>query len=86
MGTDRARARQRTSPTWRNELAVSEAMAQHALAWEQKADYAAALTALQNIRSLLESLVKRNPGNQVIARSLADKRSRTGSVLVAKTG
>jgi tetratricopeptide (TPR) repeat protein len=71
------------APTWRSELAVSEAMAQHALALEQKADYAGALTELRIVRSRLESLAKRNPGNQVIARSLADKRSRTGSVLVA---
>ena len=71
------------APTWRNELALCESMAQHALALEQKADYAGALSELRQVGSMLESLAQRNPGNQVIVRSLADKRSRAGSVLVA---
>jgi non-specific serine/threonine protein kinase/serine/threonine-protein kinase len=71
------------APTWRNELALCEAMAQHALAREQTADYGGALEELRQVGSMLESLAQRNPGNQVIARSLSDKRSRAGSVLVA---
>jgi tetratricopeptide (TPR) repeat protein len=71
------------APTWRNELALAEAKAQHALALEQKTDYVGALDELRQVRSILESLMRRNPGNQVIVRSLADKRSRAGSILVA---
>jgi tetratricopeptide (TPR) repeat protein len=58
-------------------------MAQHALALEQRTDFAGALDELVRAGAMLEATLTRNPGNQVIARSLASKRSRAGSVLLA---
>jgi non-specific serine/threonine protein kinase/serine/threonine-protein kinase len=73
----------RLAPHWRNELALSEAIAQRALALEQKADYDGALDQLQRAEAILARLDEQYPHNQVIGRSLADKRSRAGSVLIA---
>lgn len=68
---------------WRSEIALAEAMAQHALALEQQTDYGASLAELRAAAAMLESLMARQPGNQLVVRALADTRSRAGSVLLA---
>ncbi len=71
------------APQWRNEVALTQAMAQHALALLQAADYAGAYEELGRAAALLEASLTRNPGNQVITRELAEKRSRSGPPLLA---
>lgn len=68
---------------WRDEVALAGAMAQRALALEQKTDYAASLAELNQAALILVASLALNPGNQVIARGFAEKRSRAGSVLLA---
>jgi len=68
---------------WRYEVALTQAMAQHALALLQRTDYAGAYEELARSIDILEALLQRNPGNQVITRELAEKRSRSGPALLA---
>ena len=71
------------APDWRNEVALTQAMAQHALALQQRTDYAAAVDELGRAAAILEDSLKENPGNQVITRELAEKRSRAGAALLS---
>jgi eukaryotic-like serine/threonine-protein kinase len=71
------------APEWRYEVALTQAMAQHALALLQAADYAGAYAELGRASAILEVLLERHPGNQVITRELAEKRSRSGPALLA---
>jgi non-specific serine/threonine protein kinase/serine/threonine-protein kinase len=68
---------------WRSELNLADAMAQRALALEQRTDYAASLAELRSAEAMLEVLLKKHPGNQLVARGLAERRSRSGPVLLA---
>jgi tetratricopeptide (TPR) repeat protein len=71
------------APEWRYEVALTQAMAQHALALLQRTDYAGAYEELGRAIDILEGSLQRNPGNQVITRELAEKRSRSGPALLA---
>jgi tetratricopeptide (TPR) repeat protein len=71
------------APGWQNEVALTQAMAQHALALLQSADHAGAYEELGRAGAILEASLTRNPGNQVITRELAEKRSRSGPALLA---
>ncbi len=68
---------------WLSEIALADAMAQRALALEQRTDYTGSLAELRAAETMLESLLKQQPGNQLVARGLAEKRSRAGPVLLA---
>ncbi len=68
---------------WLSEIALADAMAQRALALEQRTNYAGSLAELRAAETMLESLLKKQPGNQLVARGLAEKRSRAGPVLLA---
>jgi tetratricopeptide (TPR) repeat protein len=71
------------APEWQNQVALTQAMAQHALALQQRTEYAAAVDELGRATAMLEASLKRNPGNQVIARELAEKSSRAGAALLS---
>jgi tetratricopeptide (TPR) repeat protein len=77
----RRRILELTPGAWRAELDLAGALAQHALALEQSADFAGSLAELRRAQTVLEASLERNPGNQILIRALADKRSRAGSVL-----
>src|SRR5262245_21413229 len=72
------------APEGRNEVALTQAMAQHALALQQRTAYADAVDELGRAAAILEASLKQNPGNQVITRELAEKRSRTGAALLSQ--
>jgi non-specific serine/threonine protein kinase/serine/threonine-protein kinase len=68
---------------WRDAIEFSRALAQHALALEQQADYAGSLAELQRARATIDSALKSNPGNQVLVWQISGLSSRAGSVLRA---
>ena len=71
------------APDWQNQVALTSAMAQHALALQQRTEYASAVDELGRATAMLEASLKQNPGNQVITRELAEKRSRAGAALLS---
>jgi tetratricopeptide (TPR) repeat protein len=71
------------APEWQNLVALTQAMAQHALALQQRTEYASAVDELGRATAMLEASLTQNPGNQVITRELAEKRSRAGAALLS---
>jgi non-specific serine/threonine protein kinase/serine/threonine-protein kinase len=67
--------------SWRDELDLTKAMEQYALARQQKAEYSDSLAELRRASSVLQAVLQRNPGNQLLTRELADEHSRIGAVL-----
>jgi eukaryotic-like serine/threonine-protein kinase len=70
--------------TWQDRANLARAIAQLALAHDQRADFDSAAALLQRARTILEAGLARHPGNQVLVRGLAENRSRTGAVLLSQ--
>jgi tetratricopeptide (TPR) repeat protein len=72
-----------TEGNWQDQIALAREYAQHALAFMQEGDAAAALERLEQGQALLESTRSRLPSNQMVSRGLAEIRSRSVRPLLA---
>lgn len=79
----RERLRALGAPSWSDEASLARAIAQLALALEQRGDYGAALAELERARVLLESAIAGAGDNQMLRRGLAEVRSRKTTALLA---
>ena len=68
----------------RDDADLARAIAQVAISAEMRGDYDAALARLREARGILEAALGREPHNQMLVRNLAENRSRTGPVLLAR--
>src|SRR4029079_5409358 len=78
----RERLRALGAPSWPDEASLARAIAQLALALEQRGDYEAALAQLERAHAVLESAGGRGE-NQMLQRGIAEVRSRKTAVLLA---
>ena len=67
--------------SWQEEMYLTKAIAQYALAKQQAAAYSDSLAELRRAGALLQTALQDNPGNQLLIRELADEHSRAGAVL-----
>ncbi|HTM34727.1 MAG TPA: protein kinase [Vicinamibacterales bacterium] len=79
----RERLRALGAPSWPDEASLARAIAQLALALEQRGDYEAALAQLERAHVLLETAIAGAGENQMLQRGLAEVRSRKTPVLLA---
>jgi non-specific serine/threonine protein kinase/serine/threonine-protein kinase len=73
----------RAPNSWRDAAALARAIAQHALALEQRNDVTQSAADLERARAILEAAIARHPGNQILTRGLAEVRSRMVTPLLA---
>ena len=69
--------------SWQDAGGLARALAQHALALEQRNDFVESASNLRRAQSILEAAIDRHPRNQILTRGLAEVRSRIVSPLLA---
>ena len=79
----REQLRTRGGNQWPDDASLVRALGQHALALEQQAAFAEALTELTRARATIEAAIARSAPNQMLHRGLAEIRSRAVPVLLA---
>jgi non-specific serine/threonine protein kinase/serine/threonine-protein kinase len=78
----RERLRSMASGDWQDEASLARALAQRALALEQRGEFAGALAELDRARATLEAVMTRTGPNQMLERGLAEVRSRRVPILL----
>ena len=69
--------------SWQDAAGLARALAQYALASDQRSDFLESSSDLRRARLILEATIDRHPGNQILTRGLAEVHSRIVTPLLA---